>query len=65
MIRLRNRTVRESEGYEVRAGDNDKLNKLDWLRWLGRDVKDFLAATFYLSKKTGSNEFKTNLTSIN
>ena len=49
----------------MRAGDNDKLNKLDWLRSLGRDVKDVLATTFFSLKKIGSNELKTNLTSIN
>lgn len=40
------------------AGDNDKLNKLDWLRWLGRDVKDFLATTFYSSKKHWKQRIK-------
>ena len=49
----------------MRAGDNDKLNKLDWLRWLGRDVKDFLATTFYSSKKHWKQRIKNDLTSIN
>ena len=42
----------------MRAGDNDKLNKLDWLQWIGRDVKDFLAATFYLSKTLEATNLK-------
>ena len=42
----------------MRAGDNDKLNKLDWLRWLGRDVTDFLATTFYSSKKHWKQRIK-------
>ena len=42
----------------MRAGDNDKLNKLDWLRSLGRDVKDVLATTFFFIEKNWKQRIK-------